>query len=351
MALRSVLLVALLVLPVVAAQGEEGPPPLARFKLSPQKSDPGQDVTASAYPGSRAYAPCEPIVRYEWDWDGDGLFEVNKTAAEGGIVSVQRFEENGLYPVALRVTDACGQTSVQVENLTVGAPVKRWRWDLVLNSHEAFLKATWLVIWVSTVVLAVGLPLGVLMGIARIAPLAPVRWVAAAYIELLRGTPLLVQIFIVWLALPAITPFKFTPLTAGIIALVVNTSAYQAEIVRAGIQAIPSGQQEAALAMGFTRWQAMRHIVLPQALRLVIPPLTNEYVILVKDTSLLSTIGVLELMLVARIIGSRYYTIAEPLFAVALIYFVLTFSASRLAAFAERKLAIPGLGIHGGAGK
>lgn len=348
------LLLFVLVHPAAAQAPEEvTAPPHAAFRLSPQKSDPGQNVTASAFPGSKAFPPCEPIVRYAWDWDADGVFEDNRTAGEGGLASLKRFEENGVYPVTLQVTDACGQTATTTVNLTVGAPVKRWRWDIVLDNREAFVRAAWTVLWVSAVAIALGLPLGVLVGLARLSRVAPVRWLATAYVEVLRGTPLLVQIFIVWLALPAVHPaLRFDPITAGIIALVVNTSAYQGEIVRAGVQSIPSGQLEAALGLGLSRWQAMRHVVLPQALRLVIPPLTNEYVILVKDTSLLSTIGVLELMLTARLLGSRYFSVAEPLFAVAIVYFVLTFALSQLAQLAERRLAIPGLGLAtGGPGK
>lgn len=347
----AIALLLLLVLPAAGAQ--DAPPPKAAFSLSPQQSDPGQDVTASAFPASKAYPPCAPIERYAWDWDADGVFEDDRAANETGFISVRKLEEDGIYPVTLEVTDACGQTARATVNLTVGAPVKRWRWELVLDNAPAFLRAAWLVVWMSAVAIAVGLPLGIIVGLSRISSLPPLRWAAAVYIEFLRGTPLLVQIFIVWLALPTVNPaLTFTPLVAGLIALVINTSAYQAEIVRAGIQAIPSGQQEAALAMGFSRWQAMRHVVLPQALRLVIPPLTNEYVILIKDTSLLSTIGVLELMLTARIIGNKHFAIAEPLFAVALLYFVLTFALSQMARVAERRLAIPGLGITtGGPGK
>ncbi|HLE96194.1 MAG TPA: ABC transporter permease subunit [Candidatus Thermoplasmatota archaeon] len=348
--LAAVGLVLFLLIVAPAAAQDERTPPTARFSLSPDKSDPGQEVTASALPASRAHTPCTPLADFAWDWDGDGRFEENGSLGSGAFASRRTFGENGVYPVTLRVTDACGQTATSTLNLTVGAPVQGWRWDIVLDHSAEFLRAGWLVVWVSLVAIVLGLPLGVLVGLARLTRVAPVRWIANAYVEFLRGTPLLVQIFIVWLALPAIHPaLLFSPLTAGIIALVVNTSAYQGEIVRAGIQAIPTGQTEAALALGFTRAQALRHVVLPQALRLVIPPLTNEYVILVKDTSLLSTIGVVELMLQARILGNRYYSIAEPLLAVAVMYFVLTYTLSLVSQRVERKLAIPGLGISGAA--
>lgn len=345
------LLLAAGLLSCAAAQDSRGPQ--AAFTISPQKPEPGRNVTASALPVSKAFPPCDPLATYEWDWDGDGTFEENRTGASGGFVSAHTFPDEGVYAVALRVTDRCGAQAVAVVNLTVGDPLiaKRFDWDIVFGNQRAFVRAAWLVLWVSVVTILVGLPLGVIVGLARLSRIAPVRWVATAYVEFLRGTPLLVQIFIVWLALPEISPkLKFTPLVSGIIALVINTSAYQGEIIRAGIQAIPSGQQEAALGLGLSRWQAMRFVVLPQAMRLVIPPLTNEFIILVKDTSLLSVIGVIELMGLARILGSRHFSVFEPFLAVAVIYFVMTFALSQVARVLEKRLAIPGLGVATGGG-
>ncbi len=348
---RALLVLAALAAAPAAIAQESGPPPVAAFKVSPENPEPGREVTASAYPLSKAFPPCDPIARYEWDWDGDSEFEINLTFAEQGFQSVNVLDEEGVHPIALRVTDACGERAVAIVNVTVGNSGLggRFNWDVVFDHEDAYLRAAWLVLWVSVVVILAGLPLGVAVALLRTAPVAPVRWIAAAYVEILRGTPLLVQIFFAWLALPEIHPaLKFTAIESGIIALVVNTSAYQAEVIRAGIQAIPSGQREAALAMGMTARQTMRHVILPQALRLVIPPLTNEFIILIKDTSLLFTIGVIELMATARFIQTKYYTVVEPLIAVAVLYFVMTYTLSVLLQRLERRLRIPGLGLPTG---
>jgi len=280
------------------------------------------------------------IVLYEWDFEGDGEF------VEGRRNMRHQFSEDGRYAVTVRVTDATGATATASRNVTVGEPRAGLRWDVVFDNQSLFLKGAQITLMVSVIAILAGLPLGVIVGLMRIAKLAPLRWIAAAYIEPLRGTPVILQIFIVVFALPQLG-ITLGALVGGTIALTVNTSAYQAEIIRSGIAAIPSGQMEAALGMGLTHMQAMREVILPQALRLVIPPLTNEFIILVKDTSLLSTIGVLEMMGYARVIGNRSFRFFEPLIAVGVMYFVLTYSLSLLLQWTERKLAIPGLGLGG----
>src|SRR5207302_2774236 len=124
-------------------------------------------------------------------------------------------------------------------------------------------------------------------------------WVAAplgVYVEVLRGTPLLLQLYFVFYLIPQVVPFlTLTPLAAGIIGLAVNYSAYEAENYRAGLLAIPGGQMEAALALGMSTWTALRRVIIPQAVRMVIPPVTNDFISLFKDTSICSVIAVTEL--------------------------------------------------------
>ncbi|HVM45500.1 MAG TPA: ABC transporter permease subunit [Candidatus Thermoplasmatota archaeon] len=281
-----------------------------------------------------------PIVLYEWDFEGDGEF------VEGRRNMRHQYAEDGRYTVTVRVTDATGATGTASRVVTVGEPRTGFQWNVVLDNQSLFLKGAQITLMVSVISILAGLPLGIIVGLMRIAKVAPLRWLAAAYIEPLRGTPVILQIFIVVFALPQLG-ITLGALVGGTVALTVNTSAYQAEIIRSGIAAIPSGQMEAALGMGMTHVQAMREVILPQALRLVIPPLTNEFIILVKDTSLLSTIGVLEMMGYARVIGNRTFRFFEPLIAVGLMYFVLTYSLSLLLQYTERRLAIPGLGLAG----
>lgn len=282
-----------------------------------------------------------PIVKYEWDWNGTGEYE------EGTVRSRHQYDEDGSYQVRVRVTDATGATGVATRTVSVGEPQTGFRWEVVFDNAPLFWKGAQITFLVSSVAILAGLPLGVFIGLARISKIGPLRWLSAGYIEFLRGTPLIVQIFIVVFALPEIG-IKFSALTGGIVALTINSSAYQAEIIRSGIQAIPSGQMEAAVAMGLTYPQAMRFVILPQALRLVIPPLTNEFIILIKDSSLVSLIGVLELLGYARVIGNRTFRLFEPFLAVALIYFIITYSLSLFLQWMERRLAIPGLGVSNG---
>jgi His/Glu/Gln/Arg/opine family amino acid ABC transporter permease subunit len=181
-----------------------------------------------------------------------------------------------------------------------------------------------------------GLPLGLAVALLRIAPSRPVSWTAGAYVEILRGTPLLVQVFFVYFVLPS-AGLSLSAWAAGVAALGVNASAYIAEVCRAGVLSVDRGQTEAARSLGMTPWQALRFVVLPQALRRMVPPLTNEAVALLKDSSLVSVMGLTELTRAGQELSGRY---ADPLTvwpAVALFYFAVTFPLTRLAAWMERR--------------
>lgn len=339
----TLLAAALVATAAVAAQEADGPQP--RLSVSPLQGAVGTEFRADATFSRGSPLPeggFAPIVRYEWDWNGTGDF------VEGSARDRFAYEAEGQHVLTLRITDAEGRTATISQKVVVGEPETGFRWGVVIDNAPLFWKGLQITLLVSVVAIVAGLPLGVLVGLARISRFRALRWPAAAYIEFLRGTPLLVQIFIVVFALPELG-IRLGALAGGILALTINTSAYQAEIVRGGIQAIPSGQMEAALAMGLTHWQAMREVILPQALRLVIPPMTNEFIILIKDSSLVSLIGVLELMGWARVIGNRTFRVFEPFIAVALLYFVLTYSLSLFLQWIERRLAIPGLGMKTGA--
>lgn len=180
------------------------------------------------------------------------------------------------------------------------------------------------------------LPLGLAVALLRIVPSRPAAWAAGAYVEVLRGTPLLVQIFFVYFVLPS-AGLSLSAWAAGVVALGVNASAYVAEVCRAGVLSVDRGQAEAARSLGMTAWQALRFVVLPQALRRMVPPLTNEAVALLKDSSLVSVMGLTELTRAGQELSGRY---ADPLTvwpAVALFYFAATFPLTRLAAWMERR--------------
>jgi len=178
------------------------------------------------------------------------------------------------------------------------------------------------------------------------------KQVARLYVDFFRSTPLLVQILLVYLALPAFAPNFIAyyrdiggnyEMFAGTIGLMLNTSAYQAEIVRGGIMAIPSGQIEAARALGMTNYQTVRYVVLPQAIRIIIPSMTNEIITLILNSSLVSAIGVLDITKRSQSLLSYYY--AWWMFLIAAVYyFIISFSISKIAKMLEEKLKIPGLG-------
>lgn len=175
------------------------------------------------------------------------------------------------------------------------------------------------------------------------------KYVVQSYVDFFRSTPLLVQILLVYFALPALIPgitsvFRQYEIVAGIIGLTLNTSAYQTEIIRSGILAIPIGQTEASRALGMTQRQTMRYVIVPQAIRLIVPPLTNESIQLILNSSLLSVIGVTELTKVTRSLQSTYFYWQVYLIA-AIFYFVLAFSLAKVSARVEVRLRIPGLGV------
>ena len=186
----------------------------------------------------------------------------------------------------------------------------------------------------------IGIIIGLFVGIARISTYRVVHLIAAVYVDFLRGTPLLVQIFLVYFALPVVTGQRINPFVAAIAACSINSSAYVAEIFRAGIQSVDAGQMEAGRSLGLTWNQTMRYIIVPQAARRVIPPLGNEFIALLKDSSLVSVIGFEELTRRGQLIIARTYASLEIWLCVAIIYLVMTVSISRLVAWLERRYKI-----------
>lgn len=192
----------------------------------------------------------------------------------------------------------------------------------------------------------IGFILGTIAGIARLSKNPIIKGISGFYLTVIRGTPMLLQIIFIYVAVPQIysgitgSTISPNPIVAGIIGIGINSGAYVAEIVRAGIQSIDKGQMEAARSLGLSHTQAMRHIILPQAFYRVVPAFGNELIVLMKDTSLVSAIGARELMNSARILGAKHYQYAEFLIGAAIIYLILTFIISRLIAFLERRFGV-----------
>ncbi|NLJ79496.1 MAG: amino acid ABC transporter permease [Firmicutes bacterium] len=212
-----------------------------------------------------------------------------------------------------------------------------FRWSLVWDSLPTLLTGAKLTLQLTSVSVFFGIIIGTFAGIARLSK-GPFRYLAAAYIDVIRGTPLLVQTFIVFYGIPGLIQRPIPAYAAAVLTLSINSGAYVGEIVRAGIQSIDPGQTEAASSLGLSAFQTMRHIILPQAFRRIIPPLGNEFIALLKDSSLVSIIALEELVRKGQIIIGRTFRPFEVWLAVAFIFFIMTFAISRLIAVIERRM-------------
>jgi polar amino acid transport system substrate-binding protein len=190
---------------------------------------------------------------------------------------------------------------------------------------------------ISVLSMALAVVVGLIVVLARLYGLPPLRWLAKAYVEVMRGTPLLIQLFLIYYGLPEIG-IRLNAFCAAILGLGLNYAASEAENYRAGIQAIPPGQTEAAMALGMSRWQSLHHVVLPQALRLVIPPVTNDFIAMFKDSSIVSVITMVELTKVYGMLAMSTYDYIGLGLMTAGIYFALSYPASLGANWLERKL-------------
>jgi polar amino acid transport system permease protein len=211
-------------------------------------------------------------------------------------------------------------------------------WAFFLPYVPGFLSASGLVLVLTILIIAVSWVCGLAAALARPSRWFIVRQFAAFYIWFVRGTPALIQIFIIYFGLPAFG-IQLSPLTAGVLALGINSGAYVSEIIRAGLSAIPRGQTESCLALGMGRSQVMRRVVLPQVVRVILPAITNEAISTLKNTSLLSTITVIELTLYAQTIIATTFRPFEFYIATAVLYLALTTVLTRFAAWAERRNA------------
>ena len=212
-------------------------------------------------------------------------------------------------------------------------------WQAAIDSIPFLLKGIPWTLLISFGGLAIGFGIGIVFGLLRINPIRLLRWPAIAYIEIFRGTPVLVQVLFIFYGLPQILGSPINALTAGVAAIALNAGAYISEIVRGGVQSIEKGQREAGLSLGLSRSQAFRYIIWPQALRRMIPALGNQGIVSIKDTSLFSVIGVGELVRQGQIFIATTFTALEVYFVVAMMYLVITLSLS----FALRLLESRGL--------
>ena len=211
--------------------------------------------------------------------------------------------------------------------------VKIWaKYDYV------FLNGLWGTLWLAFVTVLFGTILGTLVALLRLSRCKVFQALTVAYIEVLRGTPILLQLYFFWLLLPKVLPFKVSDTACIIVALVINSSSYVAEVIRAGIQAVDKGQMEAAKSLGLSNKNAMRYVILPQAVKNILPALGNEFVVMVKETSLASVFFVGELMTSYKTVQSTTFLAIPSLTIVGIIYFILNFILTKILKVVERRL-------------
>ncbi|HBE7643410.1 TPA: ABC transporter permease subunit [Staphylococcus aureus] len=201
-----------------------------------------------------------------------------------------------------------------------------------------FLKGIKITILISLIGVALGSILGAFVALMKLSKIKIISWIASIYIEILRGTPMLVQVFIVFFGITAALGLDISALVCGTIALVINSSAYIAEIIRAGINAVDKGQMEAARSLGLNYRQTMKSVIMPQAIKNFLPALGNEFVTLIKESSIVSTIGVGEIMFNAQVVQGISFDPFTPLIVAAALYFVLTFVLTRIMNMIEGRL-------------
>lgn len=201
-----------------------------------------------------------------------------------------------------------------------------------------FINGLFGTLWLAVVTVFLGTILGTIIAMIRMSRFKPLYVLTSAYIEVLRGTPSLLQLYFFWLLLPKALPITMSDTACIVVALVVNSSAYVAEVIRAGIQAVDKGQTEAAKSLGLSNANMMRYIILPQAVKNILPALCNEFIVMVKETSLASVFFVGELMTAYKTVQSTTFLAIPTLTIVGIIYFIVNFVLSKLLKALERRL-------------
>lgn len=209
--------------------------------------------------------------------------------------------------------------------------------QLLVDSLPLLIAGAGVTLQITAMSVGLGLFFGLFIGIAQISENKFLRGITKVYVDFLRGTPLLVQIFMIYFALPMVLGTRIDPFVAAVAACSINSSAYIAEIFRAGIQSIDKGQMEAGRSLGLNWKQTMRFIIIPQAFKRIIPPLGNEFIAMLKDSSLVSVIGFEELTRQGQLIIASTYGAMEIWTAVALLYLAMTLPITRLVAHLEKK--------------
>jgi len=213
-------------------------------------------------------------------------------------------------------------------------------WSVVWTHRGALIDATGMTILLAVATMAIALPCGACLAALRLYAWGPLRALAVSYVEFFRNLPLILVVYWAFYVLPILTGFGLSPFLTGLAALALNVTAYNAETFRAGINSIRRGQVEAAMALGMSRVQALRRVVIPQALRRILPILASTWVSLFKDTSLVSVIAVAELAYVSMQVRAQTFRVLEMLSAMAAIYWLLGYPQAKLVDWIQRRYAV-----------
>lgn len=209
--------------------------------------------------------------------------------------------------------------------------------ELIEQSLPYLIQGALITIEITLMAVGIGFFIGLFAGIARICRIKALRIIATIYADCIRGTPLLVQIFLIYFALPMLIHTQINPFVAAVTACAINSGAYVSEIFRAGIQAIDQGQFEAGRSLGLSWWQTMYYIILPQAFHNILPPLGNEFITMLKDSSIVSVIGFEELTRRGQLIIAQTYASFEIWMTVAALYLIMTLAIAKFVSFMEHK--------------
>lgn len=212
--------------------------------------------------------------------------------------------------------------------------------DVIVAAMPMLLEGLKVTLYIFVIAIILGFLIGLVVALLRLGPIKVLNWIAKAYVDAIRGTPFIVQLFFIYFGVNSLNFISLNSTTAGIITVAINAGAYFAEIIRAGIQSINKGQTEAARSIGFTASQTMRYVILPQAFRRMLPTITNQSIISLKDTSLLSVIGIADLTQQGQIQASATFEAFKIWLVVGVIYFIVIYLLTVLANFVERRIQL-----------
>ncbi|RHW37480.1 amino acid ABC transporter permease [Lysinibacillus yapensis] len=212
--------------------------------------------------------------------------------------------------------------------------------EAAMNAMPYLLEGLKMTLYIFVIAIFFGFIIGLVVAMLRLAPIKPLQWIAKVYVDIIRGTPLLVQIFFIYFGLNSLSFISLDNVTAGILTVSVNAGAYLSENIRAGIQSINKGQTEASRSLGFSGTQTMRYIILPQALRRMLPTFTNQAIITLKDTSLLSVIGIADLTQRGEVQASATFESFAIWTTVGIMYFIIIYLLTIISNYLEKRMVI-----------